>query len=269
MSLYEKAWNKRIPDELRIFDAHAHFGSDRYSSLFLHSLPVGESVALAKRCGIKRIAGMALGAIGESDAAAENRWMLSQCEKYPELLFYFYYKPMQHEILMTQLEKMKKHPAFFGVKIHPRSDYSSLESKEYDEIIDYAVRNDILILCHTWDTEEMCRPRSFERYLKQYPRFRLLMGHIGGTYHGCLDTLDMAKRYKNVYCDINGSLYSGIWIEELVKMAPEHKFVFSNDETFNDPRIILGRVFFSDLPDRLKEMIFCENIERAVERKLI
>ena len=269
MSLAQRAWNKQIPADLRIFDAHSHFGPSHYTTTYLHPLPMEESLALAHRCGIKRIAGMALGALGESDAVKMNRWMLDACEQFPELMLYFYYKPMQHQALMEQLEQMKKHPSFFGIKIHPREDFSSLESREYDAIIDYAAENDMLVLCHTWDTEAVCRPRSFERYLQQYPRFRLLIGHMGGTYLGCQDTLELARRFDNVYCDINGSLYSGIWLEELVKKAPEHKFVFSTDETFNDPRIILGRVFFSALPDRLKEMIFCDNIERAVGKRLI
>ena len=84
-----------------------------------------------------------------------------------------------------------------------------------------------------------------------------------------MDTLRLAREYENVYCDINGSLYSELWIEELVKMAPEGKFVFSTDQTFNDPRALLGRVLLSGLPDALKRKILCENMENAVGRRLV
>ena len=52
-------------------------------------------------------------------------------------------------------------------------------------------------------------------------------------------------------------------------MAPEGKFVFSTDQTFNDPRALLGRVLLSGLPDALKRKILCENMENAVGRRLV
>jgi len=77
------------------------------------------------------------------------------------------------------------------------------------------------------------------------------------------------KKYKNVYLDINGSLYSQIWIEELAKLAPQEKLVFSTDQVFNDPRIVVGRVLLSDLDDALKRRILCENFEAAIGRTLL
>jgi predicted TIM-barrel fold metal-dependent hydrolase len=84
-----------------------------------------------------------------------------------------------------------------------------------------------------------------------------------------MDSMDLACKYENVYCDINGSLYSQIWIEELVNKAPVEKFVFSTDQVFNDPRIIVGRVLLSELTDREKELILYKNFENSMEKKLL
>lgn len=269
MNLRDCALNNQLPEDLRILDAHAHIGAGKCTNPHLHSMPLEESLALAKRSGISRIAGMAMGTLGCADVVKENLWMVEQCKLYDMLLFYLWYNPRLHKPLMEQIEQYKTHPQFMGVKIHPREDGVSLDTEIYDPLFAYAEEQGILILCHTWDTESPNRPASFFRILQKYPKLKLLLGHMGGTYDGCLDSLRLAREYENVYCDINGSLYSQIWIEELVKMAPEHKFIFSTDQTFNDPRSMLGRVLLSKLSDDLKRKILCDNIERAVGKKLI
>ena len=269
MNLRDCALRGELPSDLRVFDAHAHIGENRYTNLYLHSMPLEQSLALARRCGIQKIAGMAMGAMGCCNTVQENRWMIEQCGKYEMLDFYLWYCPRLHLPLMQQIEESKSHPRFVGVKIHPREDNAYLDTGEYDTLFEYAEKNGILILCHTWDTEPNNRPASFSRVLERHPQLRLLVGHMGGTHAGCMDTLRLAREYENVYCDINGSLYSELWIEELVKMAPEGKFVFSTDQTFNDPRALLGRVLLSGLPDALKRKILCVNMENAVGRRLV
>jgi predicted TIM-barrel fold metal-dependent hydrolase len=135
--------------------------------------------------------------------------------------------------------------------------------------MEYCAAHNIPVLCHTWEEEPMNRPGSFKRYLAKYPDMKIILGHMGGVRQGCMEAMQMARDYKNVYCDINGSLYSELWIEELVKFAPPEKFIFSTDQTFNDTRPVLGRVLLSHLPDRVKEMILCENAETLVGKKLV
>ena len=84
-----------------------------------------------------------------------------------------------------------------------------------------------------------------------------------------MDSIGLANQYKNVYLDINGSLYSQIWLEELVSLASIEKFIFSTDQVFNDPRIILGRVLLSDIKDTDKKAILCRNFEEVLGRTLL
>ena len=132
---------------------------------------------------------------------------------------------------------------------------------------EYATKNNILILAHTWQTEPENDPALFEEILKEYPTLKLLIGHMGGTYKGCLSSLALAKKYPNVYLDINGSIYSEIWIENLIKCAPIDKFIFSTDQVFNDPRIVLGRVLLSDISEKDKQKILHSNFLHMTGRK--
>jgi predicted TIM-barrel fold metal-dependent hydrolase len=192
------------------------------------------------------------------------------CASYPKELFaYLYYEPRIGEELLAQIDAYRTNPSFIGVKIHPREAKESIETGRYDALYDYCVAHDILILCHTWETEPENNPACFAPVLKRFPKLKLLIGHMGGTYRGCMDSIELAKEYENVYLDINGSLYSQIWIEVLAKLSPKRKLIFSTDQAFNDPRIIVGRVLLSDLDDALKREILCENFEAAVGRTLI
>jgi len=268
MDLRTKALTKDLGD-VRIFDAHCHIGSGKCTGIYIEPLTEEDSLTLSKRCGIDKVGGLAMGASANGDSKSEIEWLVRLCESRDDMFFYAWYQPRQHRALMEQIDALKTHPLFLGVKIHPREDNGHLENGSYDVFMEYAAAHDIPVLCHTWDTEPMNRPVSFERYLAKHPEMKIILGHMGGTRSGCMDSLRMAREYKNVYCDINGSLYSELWMEEILKMAPEHKFIFSTDQTFNDPRPVLGRVLLSKLSDRTKEKILCENIENAIGKKLI
>ena len=268
MDIRSRTLAKQI-DDIRIFDAHCHIGSGKCSAIYIEPMSEADSLAFSARCGIDKVGAIAMGAMSNADSKKEVEWLVKLCESRNDMFFYAWYQPRQHKELMEQIDALKNHPLFLGVKIHPREDNAHLEDGSYDKFVDYVAANNIAIMCHTWDTEPMNRPVSFERYLAKYPKLKIILAHMGGVRSGCMDSLRMAREYENVYCDINGTLYSELWIDEMVKMAPEHKFIFSTDQTFNDPRPILGKVLLSSIPDRLKEKILCENIENALGKKLV
>ncbi len=268
MNIYEKALAKQL-DDVRIFDAHCHIGSGKCSSIYIDPMDETASLELSHRCGIDKVGAIAMGAMSLADTKTEVDWLVDLCESRDDMFFYAWYQPRQHKALMEQIDALRTHPLFVGVKIHPREDFAHLEDGSYDQFMEYAAAHDIAVMCHTWDTEPMNRPVSFEKYLTKYPDLKVIMAHMGGVRSGCMDALRLAREYKNAYCDLNGSLYSELWLEELVKMAPEHKFIFSTDQTFNDPRPVLGRVLFADIPDVLKEKLLCENMENVVGKRLV
>ena len=269
MNIKQSLLNGIIPEGLRVFDAHAHVGEGEYSSTYLHNLPLAENMALSRSLRIGAMAASSFKSLA-GDVVGGNEWLMARCEDYPaELFAYLYFAPGYEKEVFAQLDHYRTHPNFIGVKIHPREAKASLDTADYDRLFEYCNESDILILCHTWETERENNPASFSRVLKKYPALKLLLGHMGGTYRGCMDSIVLANQYQNVYLDINGSLYSQIWLEELVRLAPIEKYIFSTDQVFNDPRIILGRVLLSDISDNEKMAILCSNFEKIFGRTLI
>lgn len=269
MTIRECVLNGTLPQDLRILDAHAHLGDGEQGGAYIRSLPLEESLRLSRRIGVGALVASHLRALG-GDAPGGNERMMEFTRMHPGYVYAsIFYDPHDHGACMAQLEAYRSDPGFVGVKIHPRDTGTSIAGQEYDRLYEYCIAHGILVACHTWETEPANNPADFEPVLERYPELRLQLCHMGGTYRGCLDSLRLANRFANVYLDFNGSLYSQIWLEDLVQEAPLERFVFGTDQTFNDPRIMVGRVLLSDLDDAVKRMLLCENFERIIGRTLV
>ena len=269
MTIKESVMNGVIPEGLRIVDAHAHLGDGEQSGTYTCTLPVEESLRLSRKIGIGAVVASGLGAL-YGNVPGGNERMMEFTRLYPGYVFAsIFYDPHYHDECIAQLEKYRGDAGFVGVKIHPRETQTCIATRDYDRLYEYCIAHDILVACHTWQTEPANDPADFEPVLERYPELKLQLCHMGGTYQGVMDSLRLANRFPKVYLDINGSLYTQIWLEDLVGQAPLERFVFGTDQTFNDPRIMVGRVLCSDLDDGVKRIILSENFERAIGRRLI
>lgn len=269
MNIKESVLAGKIPENLRILDAHAHLGEGEQGGAYVRSLPVEESLRLSKKIGVGAIVASSLKSLYGNVLGGNDR-MMEFTKMYPGYVYAsIFYDPHYHSQCIDQLEQYRTDPGFVGVKIHPRDTGTTIAGQDYDKLYEYCIEKDILVACHTWQTEPANNPADYEPVLDRYPELKLQLCHMGGTYQGCMDSLRLANKYKHVYLDINGSLYSQIWLEDLVKEAPMDRFVFGTDQTFNDPRIMIGRVLLSDLTDEQKQLLLCDNFEKVIGRKLV
>ncbi len=269
MNIKETVLAGRMPQGLRILDAHAHLGDgEQPEKLYIHHLPPAEVVAISKALGISAIVASSHRSL-YGHAAEGNDRMMEYTKEFPGYVYCsLLYDPKDHEACMAQIEKYRHDPGFVGMKLHPPFTKTTLAGTDYDRLYEYCAKEGILVACHTWQSKDSA-PALFEPVLEKWPEMKLQMCHMGGTYQGCLDAIRLAKKFPHVYLDINGSLGSRIWLEELVKECPFEKFVFGTDQTYNDPNIMLGRVLLSDLSDEEKQLLLCDNFEAAIGRRLV
>ncbi len=269
MTYKQTAMTGRLPAGLRILDAHAHLGEGEQGAAYVCSIPLDDSLRMSREIGIGAIVASSLKAL-YGNVIAGNERMMAFTKRYPGYVYAsIFYDPHYHEACIAQVEKYRTDPGFVGIKIHPRDTQCSVASSDYDKLYAYCVEHDILVACHTWQTEPANDPKDFGPVLQRFPALKLQLCHMGGTYRGCMDSLELANRYPQVLLDINGSLYSQIWLEKLVEQAPFRQFVFGTDQTFNDPRIMVGRVLMSELTDGQKQQLLCDNFEAAIGRTLV
>lgn len=176
------------------------------------------------------------------------------------VLSYLVFNPRRaKESLKAINDNINKKP-FIGIKIHPSFHLYPADGENYDIIWKYASKNNIVLLTHSWSisptnpNQIYSQVRLFEKYIKRYPKVRLILGHSGGLEEGIRKAVEVVKIYPNIYLDIAGDiLYFGL-IEFLVENVGGDKILFGSDLTMLDPRINLSRVLMAkiDLEDKRK-----------------
>jgi len=269
MNIKQTVLAGRIPQGLRILDAHAHLGDgEQPEKHYIHHLPPAEVVKISRELGIGAMVASSHRSL-YGRAVEGNDRMMEYTRLFPGYVYAsLLYDPKHHDACMEQIEKYRSDPGFVGMKLHPAFTKTSLGSTDYDRLYEYCAKEGILVACHTWQGGDSA-PGYFERPLEKWPEMKVQLCHMGGSFDGCMDSIRLAKKFPHVYLDINGSLYSRIWLEELVKECPFERFVFGTDQTYNDPNIMLGRVLLSDLSDEEKQQLLCDNFERAIGRRLV
>jgi len=127
---------------------------------------------------------------------------------------------------------------------------------------EFAQEHRLPVLSHTWEGCAYGSPKHFEDLAQRWPRVKFVLGHSGGSLSGILESIEVAKRLRNVYLDLTGSqLFHGI-LEEMVRAIGASRILFGTDHPFIDPRFQLGRVLFARLPDSRKVKILGGNAVR-------
>jgi len=114
-----------------------------------------------------------------------------------------------------------------GIKLHPFAQEWNFDNSRHIEslhsLFDYASRNNIPVLIHTGHSEVDSADR-FEQFIREYHNTKCILAHCRP-----LDTtIEMLKKYNNVYCDTAFTTETGL-----------RKIVFAG---FSD-KIILGSDF--------------------------
>jgi predicted TIM-barrel fold metal-dependent hydrolase len=90
------------------------------------------------------------------------------------------------------------------------------------------------------------------------------MGHAGGEVAGIRKSIDIGRRFPNVYLDLVGSaMYAGM-IEEVIGGAGPDRLLFGTDCTFFDARPQVGRIAFAAVPETVKRQVLGENMRHVL-----
>lgn len=248
-----------------IVDAHSHLGP----WCAFHIPEFGRLEAMLEvmdRCGID-IACIAPHVGIGPDAKWANRITAEVMQRYPERIWgHICFDPnLPRDEMEGELKRCFEIYGMRGIKIHPDTHNYPLDGPGYEPAFEFAARNGLYILSHTWDGSPFSDPMKVATVAERFPEVPILMGHSGGSPRGYEKSLEVARKHKNAFLEICGSEYSGVWMERLVKRAGAERIVFGTDMPFHDPRFQLGRVALSKISDEEKRLILGGNIQRIYE----
>lgn len=266
MRIREDALRGVVTPGLLITDTHTHYNLGEYSTTYLKFIPFEETLRKVKSIGITSMV-MSSNDCLLGNMTEGNRKAFDAAEAHPDFIkAQMVFDPRKGDKALYELEEYEKHPLFAGVKIHPRENAVRADDERYYPLYEYAEKRRIAVTSHTWDGEANNTPADYFAIMEKFPRLAMIMGHMGGTRKGIIDSCELAARYPYVYLDINGSLYSETWLECLVEEAVFERLIFGTDQAFNDPRIVVGRVLLAKIPDRQKRDILHYNYQRLKDR---
>jgi len=254
-----------------IIDAHVHLGYT--ANFYMPDTSLERIICIMDKFKVKRICGSHLAGLVAHHFEFAHQETLKAIEKYPGRIFgYTIYDPNFPQESLASVRKYLKFEGFIGVKIHPAMHTYPMDGERYDPLWEYAAKNNIPVLTHTWDatpqttypyelvpSQIYAEPKLAGRVAQRFPEVKIILAHSGGHYRGHLQAIEVVKKYENVYVDTCGATFSFGLIEWFVREIGAHRILYGSDLTWIDPRVHLGRVLGAKISLKEKEQILSLN----------
>lgn len=200
-----------------IVDAHMHVGD---FPLFNVRMATEELSAAMEEFGLS--AGMVF--------HPNNQYVREVVEEVPGAYGLVWANPRVPGFLEEAVE-LFDHPKFLGVKMHPLLDAYHPNDPAIHPLIEELIRRDYPALIHCGHPI-FTLPWSIEELAVQYPKAKLILGHMG---HGNIIYIDasiaVAARNPNVYLETSGMMMYTKIVEAMEK-AGHDRVLYGSDAPF-------------------------------------
>ena len=98
----------------------------------------------------------------------------------------------------------------------------------------------------------------------RYQQLRIHLDHCGQSWDYAKWAVEMARRFPNIYAQLNYTMVTNGVIEYLVEKVSAERLLFGTDAPMRDPRPQVGWLVFSRLHEKQKRLIFGENFLRQL-----
>lgn len=244
-----------------IIDCHAHMGL-----VYGVSIPNGDAVGMLQVMDRENIEAVFCSPHSALfDPGAGNSEIESVMRKYPGRFYgYYTYNPNYPDKYLAHLDDVLRIKGYIGFKILPHYHGYALDGEAYQELLKFADRNSLVVLCHTWGGSPLNGPEQVQAILRKYTNLIFIMGHSAPGE--CDKAIETARKYANVYldlCDIHR--HSGI-VDKFVQSVGADRVLFGTDIPWYDPNYCLGSILFSRISDLDKYKIIYGNGKILINR---
>ena len=246
----------------RIIDAHAHLGP--WEGFYIPTPDAATMVAMNERLGIN-MACISSNLAVDSDYARGNELTAQAVRAFPGHLWgYVVPHPRYPQGVLPELHRGFDELGLRGIKLHPATHNYSVLEPACEDIWRFAEERGAIVLVHTWEGDERCRPKALGQVAEAHPTVRLLLGHSGGGPSGRREAVEVAKAHSNLYLELCLSRLMSADIEYLVGEVGAERVIFGSDSPWIDPRFTLGKVAYANLSDEQLRLILGENMARLL-----
>jgi len=249
-------------DDVPVVDCHGHLGS--WQLLHMARNTVEDMVETMDRLGVDKLClSPFLGCF--CDFRRGNDALGEAVRRYPDrLVGQFTVNPHYADEITAELDRWQSEHGVRMLKIHPFCHEYPVDGEGYRPLWAYANDHRLVVLSHTWESDENCGPAMFGPIAGDYPGATIILAHAGGTQEGCRQTIEVVRAHDNLYLDTATSqLHIGM-IERFVRQVGPDRVLFGSDIPLLDPAAQLGRIALAEIEEAEKEMILALNAKRLL-----
>lgn len=170
-----------------------------------------------------------------------------------------------HPDLAGQFDHFKKMGAC-GFKFHADFQHTPPESNSAQVLFEHCLANKLIVQCHVgWPSKNtgLSQAKTFEKAIRNFPGLTFILSHMGLADFE--DTLDLAKRYENVFLETSGQTAENI--AKAGNAIGTDRILFGTDWPIYHPAVPISCVMdaFSS-SDADLEKVFSINMKQLLEQ---
>lgn len=260
-----------------VADAHAHiFREDELMGIppavRSYKYTVEDMIARMDRWGIDLSVVIAHARFGWTMERfrEEHDAIMSDIQKHPRRLVGFcWVNPHFDERALKELDRCVTELGYVGLKLHPKQEHFSIDSRMVDPFIEKAAEYDIPVMVHTEMWVRGDEPWRLVNLCKRFPEVTFFMGHMGhdGSSVQRLTIPQIAMEVENVVLESSGTTTDpwATYLGPALLLGP-HRVVYGSDAgPFHHNALNLLKIDLLDLDDRTKRLILGENVLRILK----
>lgn len=248
---------------VKIIDTHTHMGG-----IYGCALPVSGIDGCIKLMDEENVESIWCSShadlfnINEDNINSETKELIKRYQS--RVKGYYVFNPNRKETYLRGINEVLSNKSFIGFKFLPNYHNAALDGDGYAEVLEFADKNKLIVLSHTWGDKPHNSMKEVINILKCYHNLTFITGH---SAPGDLDgAIAAARKYENAYldlCDIHR--HAGI-VEKMVKSVGAERVLFGTDMPWYDPDYCIGSVLCAKISDADREKIFYKNAERLLKK---
>jgi predicted TIM-barrel fold metal-dependent hydrolase len=233
-----------------------------WHSIYLPRADAKEMIRTMDECGVRMLVFSHHMALFAPDLG--NVPAVEAVRRYPDRLrAYCAVNPNYPELLCADLATFEAHSdVYVGFKFLPDYHGIALSDERYRPAWEYADRQGLLVLTHTWGDSALDGPAVVRQMADRYPRVKLLLGH---SCHGEWDAaVQLAHDFENTYLELTAIFDDRGILEKFVREVGSDRMLFGTDLPWFDPHHAIGALLSADITDDDRHNICHRNAERLL-----
>lgn len=259
--LAQRFWEKGKLKDCPILDFHAHMGDN--GGIFMPKKTASLMADTMKKCNT--LITLFCGHEALFQPSIGEKYDIKAHNDFPDKFRLYHGVVSRYLDPEKDIERIENNPEMFvGFKF--LCDYYSvpLSDPSHDPYWEYADRNRLIVLSHTWGGSKYNGKEEIEKVLDKYKNIVFVAGHsLNGHWK---DAIELSKKYPNLYLEMTAVLDDRGALDLFIDKIGSQKILFGTDLPWFSTLHGIGAVLSAKMTDEDRRNIFYANGVKILKR---